>query len=232
MNSIDKRNSVKIDYNLIAYQYYKEFRTTLEDIDLIKKFESYLEKDSLIIDLGGGTGKLTNYFNEIGHESICYDFSENMKKYAEKIYPNIQFILDDIINIKKHFSEKSINGIIAMYSLFHIPKENINQLFEDINSVLKDKGLFCFSLQLGNGEEFVDEPYLKENGKNILYMNYLTKNEIYDLLNESNFDIIYETEKHETGDNVIGEDGNDAIYIISRKRSKFRGVYNENNRRN
>ena len=50
-------------------------------------------------------------------------------------------------------------------------------------------------------------------------MNYLTKNEIYDLLDESNFEIIYETEKHETGDNVIGEDGNDAIYIISRKRS-------------
>ena len=42
---------------------------------------------------------------------------------------------------------------------------------------------------------------------------------IYELLNESNFDIIFETEKYETGDNVIGEDGNDAIYIISRKRS-------------
>ena len=122
-------------------------------------------------------------------------------------------------NINNHFNKESIDGIIAMYSLFHIPRENINQLFKDINSVLKDNGLFCFSLQLGSGEDFVDEPYLKENGKNVLYMNYLTKNEIYDLLNESNFDIIYETEKHETGDNVIGEDGNDAIYIISRKRS-------------
>ena len=37
--------------------------------------------------------------------------------------------------------------------------------------------------------------------------------------NNSKFDVIYETEKHETGDNVLGEDGNDAIYIISRKRS-------------
>ena len=217
MNSIDKRNSVKKDYDLIADQYYEEFGTVLEDIDLIKKFESYLEKDSLIIDLGGGTGKLTKYFNEKGYKAICYDFSENMKKYAEKTYPNIQFILDDIVNIKNHFNEKTIDGIIAMYSLFHIPKENINQLFENINSVLKDKGLFCFSLQLGNGEVFVDEPYLKENGKNVLYMNYLTKNEIYKLLKESNFDIIYETEKCEMGDNVIGEHRNDAIYFIVRK---------------
>ena len=186
---------------------------------MINKFESYLENNSLIIDLGGGSGKLTNYFNEKGYKAICYDFSENMKKYAENTYPNIQFILDDIVNIKNHFNKKAIDGIIAMYSLFHIPKENINQLFKDINNVLKNNGLFCFSLQLGSGEDFVDEPYLKESGKNVLYMNYLTKNEIYDLLDESNFEIIYETEKHETGDNVIGEDGNDAIYIISRKRS-------------
>lgn len=218
MNSIDKRNSVKKDYDLIAEQYFEEFGTIIEDIDLINKFESYLEKGSSVIDLGGGTGKLTNYFKKKRYKAICYDFSEKMIQNAEKNYPYIEFILDDIINIKKHFSEKTIDGIIAMYSLFHIPKENINQLFKDINSVLKDNGLFCFSLQLGSGEEYVDEPYLKENGKNVLYMNYLTKNEIYNLLNESNFDIIYETEKHETGDNVIGEDGNDAIYIISRKR--------------
>ena len=92
MDSIDKRNSVKKDYNLIADQYFEEFGTILEDVDLINKFESYLEKDASIIDLGGGSGKLTNYFNE---------------------------------------------------------------------------KLFCFSLQLGKGEEFVDEPYLKENGKNV-----------------------------------------------------------------
>ena len=219
MNSIDKRNSVKKDYDLIANQYFEEFGTVLEDVDLINEFESCLEKDASIIDLGGGTGKLTNYFNEQGYNAICYDFSENMMRYAKKSYPNIQYILDDIINIKNHFSKDSIDGITAMYSLFHIPRENIDQLFLDINDLLKEKGLFCFSLQLGNGEEFVDEPYLKENGKKVLYMNYLTKKEIYDLLDKNNFDIVYETEKHEVGDNVIGKDGNDAIYIIARKRS-------------
>lgn len=217
MNSIDKRSSVKKDYNLIADQYFEEFGTVLEDIELIDKFKSYLEEGASIIDLGGGTGKLTNYFNKNGYNAICYDFSENMMKYAKKTYPDIQFILDDIVNINNHFNKLSIDGIIAMYSLFHIPKENINKLFLDINNLLKKNGIFCFSLQLGNGEKFVDEPYLKENGKNILYMNYLNKNEIYNLLNKSNFDIIYETEKHEIGDNVIGENGNDAIYIIAKK---------------
>ena len=218
MNSVYKRNSVKKDYDLIAEQYFEEFGTVLEDIDLINKFKSYLEKEDLIIDLGGGNGKLTNFFNENGYNAVCYDFSENMIKFAIKTYPNIQFIVDDIININNHFNKESIDGIIAMYSLFHIPKENLNQLFFDINNILKKNGIFCFSLQLGIGEQFVDEPYLKENGKNVLYMNYLTKEEIYNILNENNFEIIYENEKHEMGDNVIGENGNDSIYIISRRK--------------
>ena len=218
MDSIDKRNCVKKDYDLIADMYFEEYGKMLEDVELINKFESLLEKDSTIIDLGGGAGKLSNYLIQKGYKAICYDFSLNMKKHAEKSFPNVPFILDDIVNVKNHFSNNSIEAIIAMYSLFHIPKENINQLFTDINNILKDNGLFCFSLQLGSGEQFVDEPYLKENGKNILYMNYLTKNEIYELVKNNNFDILYETEKHETGDNVLGEDGNDAIYIIARKK--------------
>ena len=218
MDSVYKRNSVKKDYDLIAEQYFEEFGTVLEDIDLINKFKSYLEKEDLIIDLGGGNGKLTNFFNENGYNAVCYDFSENMIKFAIKTYPNIQFIVDDIININNHFNKESIDGIIAMYSLFHIPKENLNQLFFDINNILKKNGIFCFSLQLGIGEQFVDEPYLKEKGKNVLYMNYLTKEEIYNILNENNFEIIYENEKHEMGDNVIGENGNDSIYIISRRK--------------
>lgn len=216
--STDKRDSVRKNYDLIADQYSDEFGVELEDFDVITEFESYLDKPATIIDLGGGTGKLTNYFINRGFKSICYDFSEKMKNNALKLFPNLPYILDDIVNIKKHFKDNSTEGIIAMYSLFHIPKEDVKQLFIDINDVLKEKGLFCFTLQMGNDEKFVDEPYLKEKGKNALYMNYFSKDQIYDLLDKSNFDIVFETEKHETGENVIGEDGNDAIYVISKKR--------------
>ena len=48
-------------------------------------------------------------------------------------------------------------------------------------------------------------------------MNYVSKKEIYDILFENNFEILFEQEKREIGDNVLGEDGNDAIYIICKK---------------
>lgn len=218
MNSIEKRNSVKKNYDLIANQYCNDFGTNLDDIKLIEKFEPHLKKGSTIVDLGGGSGKLTNYFTERGFKAVCYDFSENMRINALKLFPHIPYILDDMLNLKTHFKNNSVEAVIAMYSLFHIPRGDIGKLFNNINDILTDKGLFCFSFQIGNKEEFVDEPYLRENGKKALYMNYFSKKEIEDLLNESDFEIIHRFVKHEEGNYVIGKGGNEAIYIIARKR--------------
>lgn len=219
MNSIDKRNSVKKDYDLIANEYCDEFGTEIEDIEIIDYYLNLLKPNSKIIDLGGGSGRCTNYFNNKGHDAICYDFSINMMENAKKLFPNINYILDDMININKHFDNKSIDAFFCLYTLFHFPKEELKQLLIDIKNLLKDSGYLFASFQLGNGEEFVDEPYLKENGKNVLYMNYYSQEEIFNLLNECGFNIIKDFYKKEIGDNVIGEDGNDTLFVIAKKRS-------------
>lgn len=216
MDSIDKRNSVKEDYDLIADKYCKEFSNVIEDKDIINSFLGDLDYNSKIIDLGGGSGKITNYLINNNYDAVCYDFSSSMKKNAMRLFPNIPYILDDIVNIKNHFSNNSIDGIISLYCLFHIPKENMKKLFDDINNVLKDNGYFLATFQLGEGEDFVLEPYLNNN-KKVLYMNYYSEEEIYELFKNSGFEIISSFHKKEIGNNVLGEDGNDAILVISKK---------------
>lgn len=218
MDSLEKRKSVMKDYDLIAKQYSKEFGTYIEDLDIYKEYEKHLTPGSTILDLGAGSGRTYAYFNKKGYKYIALDFSEKMKEYAYIIHGEFPYIVDDIVNIKNYFEKESIDSVFAIYSLFHLPLEDLKKAIKDIYDILKEDGILFLSFALGNKEEFVDEPYLEENGKNVLYMNYLTKREIYELLND--FDIIYETKKHESGDSVIGEDGNDAIYIISRKKRK------------
>ena len=218
MNSYEKRENVKKDYDLIAEQYSNEFGVELEDKDLIEKFQSQLKLGARVVDLGGGPGQVTKFLIDNGYSAVCYDFSKEMMKNALRLYPGLPYILDDIVNVKKHFSNDTIDGIVALYSLFHIPKEELKKLFSNINSILKDNGIFLLSFQLGNEEKLVDEPYLKENGKNVLYMNYIAKEEVYSLLEDVNFEIVFEQEKREVGENVLGEDGNDAIYIIAKKK--------------
>ena len=114
MNSIEKRDNVKKDYDTIANQYCEEFGIELEDKDLIDKFESNLEQNSKIIDLGGATGKVTKYLRDKGHDAVCFDFSEQMMINSLRLFPGLPYILDDIINIKKHFSNDSVDGIISL----------------------------------------------------------------------------------------------------------------------
>lgn len=217
MNSLEKRNSVKRNYDLIANQYCDEFGVEIEDKQIVDEFKSLLQPKSTVIDLGGGSGKVAKYLIDNSFNGTCYDFSKGMMKNALSLFPNLPYILDDMLYLKKYFGNESIDGIVALYSLFHIPKGDMKILLKDIREVLKTTGYFLASFQLGKGEQFVDEPYLNEKGNKVLFMNYYSKEEILDLFKENGFEIIDQYERKETGDNVIGEDGNDAIFILAKK---------------
>ena len=190
VTSKEKRKSVKKDYNIIAEEYAAEFGKIYEDIEVIEKFLSYLKPNSKILDLGGGTGKLTDLFIQKGYKAICYDFSKEMMRKAQEFYRDIPYILDDMIYMKDHFENNSLDGIIAFYSLFHIPREELDNVFSCIYDLLKENGVVCFVVQLGDGEEFIDK---------------------------HNFKKIYETEKAEVGENELGKDENSKVFIIARK---------------
>lgn len=219
ITSQQKRDSVRNDYDTIADEYALEFGQLYEDPEVVEEFLNKLKPNSKILDLGGGTGKLTDLFIKKGHQAICYDFSKEMMRKAKEYYPNIPYILDDMLNMEIHFEKNTFDGIIAFYSLFHIPKEDLNNIFISINNLLKEDGVFCFVVQLGDGEQFIDEPYLKEEGKGILYFNFFTKNLIDQILINNNFEKIYELEKSEVGENELGDENNSKVFVIAKRKN-------------
>ncbi len=140
-----------------------------------------------------------------------------MKEYAYKIHGEFPYIIDDMINIKKHFSNNSVDAVFAVHSLFHIPKTDFKKLLCDIYDILKINGIFLFSYQIGQGEEMSDEPYLKEKGKNVLYMSYHTKEEINDLLSQFSYKILYTKEKVETSDKAINSNKVTTAFVLVKK---------------
>lgn len=217
VDSITKRESVKKDYDAIAEAYAKDFGKEYEDIEIIDKFMNLLNPASKVLDLGGGTGKLTDLLIKNNHKATCLDFSKEMRRKAKEYFGDIPYILDDMLNIKNHFEENSLDAIIAFYSIFHVPAEDLDKLFSDMNSVLKEDGILCFSVQLGNGECFVDEPYLKEAGKDVLYLNFFTTELINSLLKNNGFEKVFETTKNEVGENELGNDKNQKVFVIAKK---------------
>lgn len=217
MNSEEKRNNVKKDYDLIAEQYGKDFGTFIEDLDVYEEFEKELPAGATILDLGAGTGRSYSYFSKKGYNYIGLDFSPKMREEAFKIHGEFSYILDDMINIKKYFKDNSVDAVFAVYSLFHLPQEDLKRVLSDIYDILKEGGVFLFTYQLDSGEEFADEPYLGEKGKNALYMSYQTDDEMESILKPFRFIKLYKKEKTETVEGAINSNDNVTAYRIIRK---------------
>ena len=63
----------------------------------------------------------------------------------------------------------------------------------------------------------IDEPYLKEDGKNILYFHYFTKEQIDYFIQQHHFQKLYESMKEEVGENELGDLGNSKVFVIVKK---------------
>ena len=85
-----------------------------------------------------------------------------MKNIAYRIHGEFPYIIDDMVNVKRNFTNDSLDAVFVVYSLFHLPNDDLNKLFSDVYDILKINGIFLFTYQIGQGEEMTDEPYLKE----------------------------------------------------------------------
>ena len=218
MTSAQKRDAVKKNYDLIAEQYGMEFGTYIEDLDVYEELEKYLDENAKILDLGAGTGRTYSYFNKKGYEYIGLDFSKEMRDYAYQLHGEFPYIVDDMVNIKKYFGNNSLDAVFAVYSMFHLPTDDFKQVLSDIYDVLKVNGVLLFSYQVGNGEAMVDEPYLNEKGKNVLYMNYQTHDEVKSLLKSLLYEEVYNKEKIETLDSAINSNDVATAFILVKKK--------------
>lgn len=216
--SFEKKETVRKNYDIIAEDYANEFGFYTEDLDVYDELAKYLDKNSNVLDLGAGTGRTYAYFNKKGIKYVGLDFSNEMKNYAYKLHGNFPYIVDDMINVKKYFDNNSIDAVFAVYSLFHLPKEEFIKTITNVSDILKNNGLFLFSFQEGDKEEMADEPYLGEEGKGMLYMNYMKKEEINSLLEKYSFEELYRKEKIETAETAINSGENKTIFILARKK--------------
>ena len=117
-----------------------------ETADIIKKEEKIkLNKDSIILDLGAGTGLIgLNFVNQVKH-IIFEDVSKIMLDYLEykcetqgiKNFTIFNGIIEDL-NIKE-----KVDLITCGMVLHHI--ENLQSVFKKCLEILKPNGFFCIT---------------------------------------------------------------------------------------
>ncbi len=201
MKTDEKIKSVVEDYDDIAQDYADEFYGN-------KEYEKYIDiflkslKGRKILDVGCGNGNDCRYISSKGFNVLGIDISKKMLEIAKANLPNIEFRLMDMCHMD--FEDSSFDGIISNCSLFHVPSEILQDTLKEFNRVLKNKSKLFIVVAEGKWEQMVDEPY--RSGQREVYMNYFTKEEIQQILENTKFNIKEFLIKHTVSDNALGND--------------------------
>lgn len=139
------------------------------------KFLSKIAKKSYILDFGCGSGRDSKYFVEKGYKVKAIDGSIEMCKLAsEYINQNVECMKFDELN-----EENTYDAIWACSSILHVEKKELPSILSKMIRALKPNGVIFTAFKKGDGYE------IKE-GK---YYNFLTKEELEQILNNINQNI-------------------------------------------
>lgn len=203
-----------------AASYYDRNRQTYSDTnpnpaDFIDEFLGFLQQGRKskpkILDLGSGHGINADFMHSKNCDVIGIDLSQKMIEYAKKKYPYIDFRLGDMTKLS--FPNGSFDGILASYSLIHLPKEAIAPVLAKLNSILRSGGIIYLSVQSGKSTQgFYSHPTIPTDK---VFLNIFSKEEILDLLRENSFETVSHHVKEPKG-KVFNFT---KLFIIAKKRT-------------
>jgi len=167
----DKKTIAVYDKNVEQYknligQSYKD-----KNLDF---FEKMLNKKSVVLDLGCGTGQVSSKLQSLGHILFPVDASLEMIKVAKS-----EFHLNAVHRTFDQINEvEAFDGIWANFSLLHTSKKSFAENLAKLFYALKPQGILFFSLKYGFGEK------RDSLGR---YYSYYTEVEVLKTINQTGF---------------------------------------------
>ena len=187
-------------YNRTADQYY--WNTVGVDLGAMRKlFASYLPAEATVIDLGCGSGRDVLAFNDMGHNAIGLDASEELVKLAKERL-QIRAVVGDI---PSWIADAPFDGIWCCASLIHLNDKEKERFFKNLNYNLKKDGVIYIAVKDGV------ETGLDEKGR---FISNCTLEELRDYLEEAGCRILETI----TTEDALGRDRFKWLNVIARKK--------------
>lgn len=141
---VEEEEIVRKGYDEIAREYQAK-RHTFDNVEVLTEFFHYLPKCARILDAGCGAGvPCADLAMQAGFEVVGVDFSSSMLKMARKNVPEADLIKEDMT--KLGFLDNSFDGLIALYSIIHVPREMHASLYQQFHEILKPEGMMLMCI--------------------------------------------------------------------------------------
>jgi SAM-dependent methyltransferase len=101
-----------------------------------------------VADLGCGPGRLTAHLHALGLSVFGVDLSPRMVAVARQAHPGLRFDVGSMLALD--LADGSLGGIVAWYSIIHVPEERLTDAFAEFHRVLAPGGHLLVAFQVGD----------------------------------------------------------------------------------
>lgn len=201
-------------YDLLAPRYDGWSGAVMPDVRAAwaRQIEAYVADGEPLVELGCGTGVPVAQWLAARYQYTGVDASLGMLAEARRHVPGAAFVQADMETVT--FETGSLGGVVAFYSIIHVPRERHAALFAAVASWLRVGGVFAASL---HSRDHVDDFEPDWLGAGPMRWTGFDRDTNLALLAGAGFDVV----EHEVLDQ-IEPDGTaiHPLWLLARKRTQ------------
>jgi SAM-dependent methyltransferase len=213
-HSTRRASELSSSYDEIAQEYVRRIADELDhkpfDRELLDRFAAMFDAHDSVCDMGCGPAHIARYLSRRGANVIGIDLSPEMVAQARALNPDLEIHQGDMLALD--VADESWAGIVAFYSIIHIPREEVVRALMELRRCLRCGGRLLMSFHIG--DEVVHLEELWDHQVSMDFIFYRT-DEMLGYLGEAGFDV-EETLERDPYPDV--EYQSRRAYILARKR--------------
>jgi SAM-dependent methyltransferase len=129
-------DEVRRAYGVMAEPYIELVRTNETHVDDLALIDRRLSiRSGTVLDAGCGPGHLTAHLRSLEVDAIGLDVVPEFIDHARATYPNGRYGLGSMRELP--FPDGSVAGILAWYSLIHVPPDKLDGVLAELRRVLR-----------------------------------------------------------------------------------------------
>lgn len=147
-------DATRAGYDAMAADYAEHFKHELAarplDRATLAAFAEMVRADGAgpVLEVGSGPGDVTAFLHERGLDVSGVELSPGMLAVARRAHPGLRF--DEGSMTALDVPDGALSGLVAWYSIIHVPPERLAPVFAEFHRVLAPGGHLLLGFQVGD----------------------------------------------------------------------------------
>lgn len=144
----------RTSYDTVAASYAEYVRASLDREPYLRAMLALFaelvlaEGGGPVADVGCGAGHITGHLGALGVDAFGIDLSPAMIDLARRDHPELRFEVGSMTDLD--LADSSVAGLLAFWSLIHVPDSEVPTVLRQFWRVLRRGGLLLLGFHVGD----------------------------------------------------------------------------------